>query len=306
MSDSDQISPAPGPGSRLARARRQAQMSVGDVARALKLPRTTIEAIEAERMDRIAPTYLRGYVTNYARLVGLDAETLLGELAPGDPEPLRHVAAVQRGGRRFEHFVRYATYALVTTVIVPPLVYFFVQGGARLFESGDGTGADVAETTAGERTGYRERVAEALAVKPLSPSADSQSPLSASALPMPMGADRDVERTPAAAPVADAPAVDDDPTVELALSLNADSWVEIEAGDGERLEFDLLRAGDRRNYRAEPPFKLLLGRGSAVSVTLDGESVAFDGHDVAGVAEVIVGATAPDQPPAADETPSGD
>jgi cytoskeleton protein RodZ len=286
-------------------------MSVGEVARALKLPRATIEAIEAERMDRIAATYLRGYVTNYARLVGLDAEPLLAELATGDPEPpLRHVAAVQRRGRRFEHFVRYATYALVTTVIVPPLVYFFVQGGARLFESGDGAGTDVVETTAGERTGYRERVAEALAVKPLSPTTDPTSPLSASALPMSLGAEREAERTATSDPDADAPAMDapvvDDPTVELALSLNADSWVEIEAGDGERLEFDLLRAGDRRSYRAEPPFKLLLGRGSAVSLTLDGEPVAFDGHDVAGVAEVVVGTTAPAQPPAEDAASSGD
>jgi hypothetical protein len=171
-------------------------------------------------------------------------------------------------------------------------VYFFVQGGARLFESGASDMANSGGPIAGERTDYRERVAEALAVKPLSPSSDASSPLSASALPMTIGGDRQIEVVASpdeAVATAPPPA---DPTAELEMVLNADSWVEIESGTGERLEFDLLRAGDRRQYRAEPPFKLLLGRGSAVTLTLDGESVSFDGHDEAGVAEFIIGTDA--------------
>lgn len=302
MTDSAKPNPDAGPGARLARARRRAQMSIGDIATELKLPRTTIADIEADRMGRIAPTYLRGYITNYARLVGLDPDPLLSGLAASEPEPLRSVAPVERGGHRFERFVRFATYALVTTVIVPPLVYFFVQGGARLFESGVGAGGGDVAPVASERTDYRERVAEALAVKPLSPSADPASPLSASALPMAIGgepASADTEEAPTPAPVAD-------PSAELGLELSADSWVEIESGAGERLEFDLLRAGDRRSYRGEPPFKLLLGRGSAVSLTLDGEPVRFEGHDVAGVAEFIVGAASPAAPPADDAAASGE
>jgi cytoskeleton protein RodZ len=193
---------------------------------------------------------------------------------------------------------------LVTTVIVPPLVYFFVQGGARLFEAGSVADVDTSAPTVAERSDYRERVAEALAVQPLSPAGDPTSPLSASALPMPIAAERGGAAGEPLTPQEPAPsAAVEDPSAELVLELTGDSWVEIETGAGERLEFDLLRAGDRRSYRGEPPFKLLLGRGSAVGITLDGEPVAFEGHDVAGVAEFIVDARASGAPPA-DAAPS--
>lgn len=304
MTDSATSNPDAGPGARLALARRRAQMSIADVATELKLPRSTIEDIESDRMDRIAPTYLRGYITNYARAVGLDPEPLLSGLAACEPAPLRSVAPVARGGHRLDRFVRFATYALVTIVIVPPLVYFFVQSGARLFESGVRAGGDEAAPVASERTDYRERVAEALAVKPLSPSADPASPLSASALPMAIGSEPASGQTEQ--PAVPEPAPVEGPSAELGLELSGDSWVEIESGAGERLEFDLLRAGDRRSYRGEPPFKLLLGRGSNVSLTLDGEPVRFVGQDVAGVAEFIVGAAVPAEPAADGATASGE
>jgi cytoskeleton protein RodZ len=227
--------------------------------------------------------------------MGLDPEPLLEHIGADEPAPLRSVLPTNERGHRFDRFVKFATYLLVTTVIVPPLVYFFVLGGARLFESGVAArdSGDAAPAEA-RQSGYRERVAEALAVKPLSAEDSGQTPISASTLPVPLGAgggDRDAGAgaAPSAGgePEAEAAA---DAASELELELAADSWVEIESASGERLEFDLLRAGARHRYRGEPPFRLLLGRGSAVTLRIDGEAVAFDGDDQAGVAEFIVAA----------------
>ena len=47
---------------------------------------------------------------------------------------------------------------------------------------------------------------------------------------------------------------------------------------------DLLRGGSDKAYHGEPPFKILLGRASAVRLTLDGEAVdltEFTSDDVA-------------------------
>jgi len=292
MTESDKPE-TPGPGARLADARKKRQIAIDEIGRQLKLPRSTIENIEADRFDRVAVIYRRGYIANYARLVGLNPGPLLDSLGEVEPEPLRRVLPVRAGGRGFDRFVKFATYALVTTVIVPPLVYFFVQGGARLFEPERNVDSATVRESPDARepgSGYRQRMAEALSVQP-DGDAGLQGALSASALPVtlrPQPPASEVVATAPADPGSD-PEQPVDRTASLTLTLEEDSWVEIEDAAGERLEFDLLRAGQSREYGGMPPFRLLLGRGSAVGVTLNGRSVAFDGQDRAGVAEFELG-----------------
>lgn len=281
------------PGAELARARRARQLSLIDAARELKLPRATIEDIEADRFERIASIYRRGYITNYARLVEIDPKPLLEQMGELEPEPLRSVLPVSANPQRFDRFLKFATYALVTTMIVPPLVYFFVLGGARLFESEvasrDAESNGVASSEAA-RPGYRERFADALAVQPLEATRQDESHLSASALPM-----NPIRSAPQLEPVGELAAVaepESDPLSRLELTLSEDSWVEIESADGQRLEFDLLRSGEARQYSGLAPFTLLLGRASAVELSLNGKPVIFDGQEEAGVAELVIGKAA--------------
>lgn len=283
------------PGAALSRARQARQLSLVETASQLKLPKSTIEHIEADQFDRIAPIYRRGYIVNYARLVELDAQPLLEQMGELEPEPLRAVLPVSGRPQRFDRFLKFATYALVTTMIVPPLVYFFVLGGARLFESdlvsrgSDGSGVQAVQA---QKPGYRERFADALAVQPLEATQRDASHLSASALPMnPIRSATQVDpgseltgETSAEAPLAKA-----DPMARLELILSDDSWIEIESADGQQLEFDLLRSGVSRQYTGLAPFRLLVGRASAVSLSLDGQPVVFDGQNEAGVAELVIG-----------------
>ncbi|MDT8448991.1 MAG: DUF4115 domain-containing protein [Wenzhouxiangellaceae bacterium] len=299
-------------GSALREARRRRQLELAEVAAQLKLPRTTIEHLENGRLERVASIYRRGYIANYARLVGLDPQPLLDALDADEPAPLREVMPAPRSGQGFDRFVRFASYLLATTVIVPPLVYFFVIGGARLFEAEPvavGEAAPGAAETGEERpAGYRERIADALALRPLDDGREQDSHLSASALPL--GAMRaPVAVDPAAAePVAaNEPAPPEEtvgPMARIGLELVEDSWVEIETADGERIEFDLLRAGTARSYSGMPPFRVLLGRANAVNMTLDGRPYDFDGHDQGGVVEIEVGAV-PMPAGGEGETPGG-
>ncbi len=291
----EQASHSTSPGAVLARARTARQLSIEQAARELKLPRTTLQYIESDCFEQIAPIYRRGYISNYARLVGIDPEPLLASLGPANPEPLKAVLPVSGKMQRFDRFLKFATYALVTTMIVPPLVYFFVLGGARLFESdmaARGESDDGALTSQVQKPGYRERFADALAVQPLDSTPQPGTHLSASALPMTPIRSLSREDTTSAASDAETagpPEVQQDALSDLELVLSDDSWVEIESADGERLEFDLLREGQSRNYSGLAPFRLLLGRGSAVELSLDGETVAFTGQESAGVTELVVG-----------------
>ncbi|MFO7762368.1 MAG: DUF4115 domain-containing protein [Wenzhouxiangellaceae bacterium] len=298
MTESDlgeQAKQSSSPGAALAGARKARQLSLHAVARELKLSRTTLEHIEADRFERIAPIYRRGYIANYARLVGIDPQSLLVDVGSTEPEPLRTVLPAAGKPQRFDRFLKFATYALVTTMIVPPLVYFFVLGGARLFESemvaGDHAGRDAVSSQA-HKPGYRERLAGALAVQPLEDMRQDESHLSASALPMASIRSLSQEDSARDDRVSEQPGTaesEQDSSSELEVVLSDDSWVEIESADGVRLEFDLLRGGEARQYSGIAPFKLLLGRGSAVELRLDGERVAFAGQQQGGVTELVVG-----------------
>lgn len=290
----------PSAGSQLARQRRQHELSIAEVSAALKLPRSVIENIEADRVDRIAGIYRRGYVANYARLLEMDPGPLLEAIGSGveDAPALRSVLPVSRRGVNFDRFVKFATYFLVTTLIVPPLIYFFVIGGTRLFEREvveTEPGAPVAEVVASESGdgGVSRRIARALSLDPASDAQGEQAHLSASTLPLtsmrplasspiPTASENELDES--------SPTGSDDQVQSvlstLEIDLLDDSWVEITDASGQRLEFDLLRAGASRTYEALPPFRVLLGRASAVEMTLDGQPVRFEGQGRGSVAEI--------------------
>lgn len=73
-------------GGALRQAREARGESVGDVAHALKLNPRQVEAIEQERFDLLpGKAFVRGFVRNYARHVGLDAEQLVARLPDASP-----------------------------------------------------------------------------------------------------------------------------------------------------------------------------------------------------------------------------
>lgn len=295
--DSDAGSPergaiAPSTGALLAAERIAQDRSVADIAVALKLPRSIVQDIEADRLDRIAPIYRRGYVANFARELGLDPAHCMPAETESAPPPLRGVLPRPAPTGRMDRLVRSATYLIATTLIVPPLVYFFVTGGTRLFDAPEEGDAPTTATASPATDGVSGRIARALSLDPESSNQDDDGPLSASALPLnslrPADVDEGIE---AAAPAE----IAGDPLLHtLAIELVEDSWVEINDASGERLEFDLLRAGARRSYEAQPPFRILLGRANAVDVLLDGDPVRFEGDDRGSVAEFLL------EPPASE------
>lgn len=290
-------------GDELRKARKKAGRDIGEMSRQLRLPGMTIEDIEHGRVERLSPLYRRGYIVNYARALGLDPDPLLAAVSEEEQPPeLRKVLPVSQQGWRLERYIRVATYVLVTTVIVPPLVYFFIEGGSRIMERdpvvehGDSVISE--ERQDGERQG-RNRIARALALEESDSGSESGEVGHVSASALPLAAVRPLRETKpveeAAAPDLLLPAAEllevagDEPgaaIMELSVELLEDSWVEIHAADGKRLEYDLLRAGQNRTYRGEAPFQLLLGRASAVRLSLADEVVTFDGHDRSDVARL--------------------
>ena len=73
----------PGPGNMLTKARTELGMSVEDVAAELRLSPRQISALEKDDYHSLpGPTYVRGYLRNYARLLGLPESEVIPESRP--------------------------------------------------------------------------------------------------------------------------------------------------------------------------------------------------------------------------------
>lgn len=71
----------PGVGARLRLAREMRQMTVDDVALALKLGPRQVEALEHGNWQGLpGQTFIRGFVRNYARLLQIDPAPLMDQL----------------------------------------------------------------------------------------------------------------------------------------------------------------------------------------------------------------------------------
>lgn len=75
---------------------------------------------------------------------------------------------------------------------------------------------------------------------------------------------------------------------QLRIQMLNESWVEITAADGERLEYDLLSAGRIKTYAGKGPFKLLFGQASAVELFLNDEHVDLSPYTRGNVASTTL------------------
>lgn len=77
-----------GLGSRLAEARQQKGLSLADAERQTRITRRYLEALETDRFHLLpAPVYARGFLRNYARFLGLNADELLAQMPADEPQP---------------------------------------------------------------------------------------------------------------------------------------------------------------------------------------------------------------------------
>ncbi|MDA8381727.1 MAG: helix-turn-helix domain-containing protein [Betaproteobacteria bacterium] len=252
----------PSAGARLAAAREKEGLGVADVARHLKLTVRQVEALEADDYDRMpgAP-FVRGFVRNYAKLVGLDPEPLVASLhGLHAPEP---AIAAASGGRRIElpvgagsFWIRILVIVLIVLVGLPLLFHVWLQGGPP---------PTVPHVP--------------IAPKPLRASPGIRPGPARPALPRPSTAPRPATRKAPAASTA--PAATTAPSGAAAAPGKAvikmvfagPSWVEIRDRSGKAIFARLNPAGTSQAIEGVPPFRMVIGDAPAVTLTYNGNAV---------------------------------
>ena len=246
---------------------REAQgLAIDDVAQSLKFAPRQIEFLEQERFDRLpGPTIARGMVRNYARLLKLDPEPLVGQMG-AKPEPaaepaqiaarFRHEVPFSDSGRRST--LLYAGFSIGLLALVGFVAYEWQQQKATpqfvapMQERAEPPGAEpapvVAQPSAPEPPPVEKKIEEPKRPVAEKPAAEKAAAEKAEA-PLPAGVHRIVVRT------------------------TGEAWIEIKDGSGRTLIASLNSAGTERSVRGQPPFELVIGNASTVTLVYDGKPV---------------------------------
>lgn len=115
-----QPAPPPGPGARLRSAREARGLSIVEAANKLHLHQRMVEALESDDVSRMpTPIYARGYLRNYARLVGVDPEVIvaaydqLGQKGPELKPPMKPPAQARSSDKPVKAITYLLTLGLV-------------------------------------------------------------------------------------------------------------------------------------------------------------------------------------------------
>lgn len=246
-------------GQQLRQAREARAMSVADVAAALRVPNHVVTGLECDDHQRLgAPIFARGHALNYARLVGVPVDLVAHIGREVEPPPLVAMAPSTRLQRFVEQAGRRAVYVVLTGVLVVPVFIVAIQGPDAPTRvsldapappaSGIGTVLDLAVPRAEVPIQRPEIVMPDTVIASIAPFRPR--------MQEPMGAS---PSTSGAGPEA------------FVLRFSGESWVEVFARDGRRLEQALMRDGDELRFPAGEVARVTLGNAGVVEVVSDGE-----------------------------------
>lgn len=294
----------------LRHAREARGESLAEVAQALKLSLRQLDALERGHHESLpGPAFVRGFLRNYARHLGLDSTEVLSCLggertATVDLTPLSNAAGEMPAGRgvRF-NLVPAAVVAGLLLMLMFAGSYFgwfqtvpppepvsleaFPPGQAPELadDSGaDGSGAEDAVSA----TGAKAQEETAALPAGAEPALAAGAPAAASAR-APAG----VESAPGSAPAADAAAsAPSEPSADsadaLRFAFTGESWVEVRDGAGRILFAGIGNAGSTRTVQGKPPFALVIGNARNVRLDFRGQPVDLVPHTKVTVARLTV------------------
>lgn len=251
-----------GIGQRLRSAREAAGMSIADVALALRYSARQVELLEADDYTALpGNTVVRGFTRSYARLLGLDADAMLHQLAQALPSAVADVrppanmgiAADHEGGLRLSP-VASAAIVLVLAALLLALWHFF---GPK---------------SAGKPAVNGERSVAQIQSQP-----QPQSQESAPAAALPPGA------SPAAGMVAEA-APPGGPV--LTFVFEDRSWLEVTDASRQIIHTGENPGGTRLTLTGKPPFDIVVGNAGKVKLSYGERSIDLAPHTRAEVARL--------------------
>jgi cytoskeleton protein RodZ len=286
-------------GTMLRTAREAAGFSLDAVAQQLKLHPRQVRAMEDGDFAQLpGRTFVRGFVRNYARLLKLDADTVLAALPGGNDDsglaaPTLHATAPSIGELPESQYSR----PTWTRWAIPLTLVAIIAAGAA-YEMLRPQALSRSTPTAAREPAVEPTTAPASPAPPGAASTPLPNPVAAtpetpaSNLPNPVAPPSTGSGpAPAASPppaTGAAAAVKEEGARELVLSFRDHSWTEVRERNGRVLLSAMMTPGTRQALSGQGPFELVIGNAADVSVTLDGKPVDLVPHTRQSVARLTL------------------
>ncbi|HWR78536.1 MAG TPA: helix-turn-helix domain-containing protein [Thiobacillus sp.] len=242
---------------------REAQgITLDDAAARLRLMQRQVEAMETDDFDSLdPPVFARGFVRNYARLLGLAPEVLLARMegAPAEPAAVSHAEPPLPRSWLTSPWLILLLLGLMVVVAVPVALYWWLNS-----EVDEGPNERVPPAA-------QTHPAPAAVPAPVAEPADAPSP-AVQVAPAPPAAPAAWAPEPAEA---GAPAAPETPAVGGALHLEFgdEAWTEIKDASGRMLHRQLNPAGSRVDIHGQPPFDVVIGNAAQARMTYNGRPI---------------------------------
>ncbi|MCK7592976.1 helix-turn-helix domain-containing protein [Pseudomarimonas salicorniae] len=277
-------------GPRLREAREARGLSTLQAAEQLHLPHAVIESLENERFEQLgASIYVRGHLRSYLRLLELPevlAEEGVRKMGEAPPA-LRTTTHTPRLKYLTDRYAMRAVYVLLTLSIIVPALWVATQhaglgGMPRSARSLDAPPVPAQDSGPRSPAALQPGAAQQLPAAPA-----ERETVVASMAPF-YNAPRSAEPEPAESETSAAGG--------WLLRFSEDSWVEVLAVDGRRLEYGLVRADSERRFPQGQVARVALGNAGGVEVLRDGASVDLQPFRRANVARFAVSSDGSLQP----------
>lgn len=241
----------------LLREAREAQgITPEEVAGRLRLMNRQVEAMETDDFESLGqPVFARGFVRNYARLLGLEPDALLARMegAPEEKPVVSPADSPPQHAWLTSPWLILLMLGVLLLLALPVALYLWLNSGT---DDSPGIPAPVAQSP---------HVPAASAPAIPSPSAPPHAP--AAAAPPETATAVSVE------PVAPAEPKPAAVNSVLHLEFGDESWAEIKDASGHMLLRQLNPAGSSVDVRGQPPFEVVIGNAALARMSYNGRPI---------------------------------
>lgn len=267
-----------GIGAALKAAREEKGWTTQDVGGRLRLMARQVEAIENENFSKLGPpVFARGFVRNYAKLLGLDPDVLLDQMTRIRTEPVQETEHVPfKPGQEFwkSPWVLGGIAAAILLILIPVVLYLWLGGNEQPVAPAVEQTVQPPPPPPAPQPELQPQPEQPATAEPQATTPVPAQP--ATAVPVAPAQPLPVQPAPAkpAAPAIQQPApVAPAKTGGLRLQFDESSWVQIQDGSGRMVHSALNPAGSTVEVNGKPPFNLVVGNASHVQLSYKGQGI---------------------------------